>query len=141
MSAENDFVKIELRNEVLSFTVLVERTPTEDEWRTCKDAMAAMYVNAAMKGTKISLFLDLRNLGVLPLHLYDEWARFFFEKSEESAQCVLCSAVLTNTLLQQGMTFFLEQHPAPSPIAFFSSTAPAMEFIRNHVAKKQSLRI
>ncbi len=134
-------MKIELRDEVLSFTVLVERPPTSEEWQTCKDAMSVMYAEATTKGTKMALFLDLRNLGVLPLHLYDEWARFFFEKSAESAKCVLCSAVLTNALLQQCMTFFLEQHAPPSPVAFFSSPAAAMEFIRKHVKTQQTIHI
>lgn len=127
---ENDFINYTFYNSILYITIKQNKTPTEEEWNFSKKFMINFYKSVKQSKTLFSMIFDLKNLCILPLKMYQDWANIFGDNKELTEQYLNGTSIINNnSLIKNTLNIFFKIYPTVRPIKLVSSMNDAMTFI------------
>lgn len=99
---ENRFIRFTFYSPHLRVTVLHRNPPTDEEWSFTTSTIQHFYDAAEQGHTRLAICFDLRQMGVLPIRRYMDWARLFLDNKDRTATCVLATCIVTGSALVRG---------------------------------------
>jgi hypothetical protein len=133
---ENAFVKFEYDHERRLLTGTVKPIiPSDEEWDFAKTSIRSFYDSALKTNTVFGMVLDFRELNMLPMHRYDDWAKFFNEAREDTARCVHQTALISDSMfIRTALNLFFTIYTAVRPTTFVSTPTEAQRFALNELS-------
>ena len=127
---ENAFVRFEYDHERRLLTGTVKPiVPSDEEWEFAKTSIRSFYESALQTKTVFGMVLDFRELHMLPMHRYDDWATFFNEERENTARCVHQTALISDSMfIRTALNLFFTLYTAVRPTSFVSTLEDAQLF-------------
>jgi hypothetical protein len=137
ISRENDFVRFVYDHEQRLLLATVKPcVPTEDQWQFAKTAVNGFYTSALATETKFAIVLDFRQLQLLPISRYADWANFFNELKPKTAVCVHKTAIVTDSVfVRTALNAFFSLYTTVRPTSFVSTHAEALSFVHDQTEK------
>ena len=132
---ENAFVRFEYDPERRLLTGTVKPiVPTDEEWGFAKTSIRSFYDSALQTKTVFGMVLDFRELQMLPMHRYDDWATFFNEVRGDTAKCVHKTALISDSMfIRTALNLFFKIYTAVRPTTFVSTVEEAQVFALNEL--------
>lgn len=127
---ENDFAHCKYEQQVL-FITMKNKLPTDDEWEIAKTLIQKYYTENIEQNTLFSIICNLDNVPLLPLHRTRDLSQFLNNKRSQTQKCVLCTCIITNSIITQStMKMFFALYKPPRPIHFVNSVDGAHKCIK-----------
>lgn len=136
---ENPFVRFEYDHERrLLIGTVKPILPTDDEWIFAKTTIRSFYDSALKTNTVFGMVLDFRELQMLPLSRYDDWATFFNNMKPDTAKCVHKTAIVSDSMfIRTALNAFFTLYTAVRPTTFVSTPEEAATFARSEMCAAQ----
>lgn len=127
---ENDFAHCKYERQVLLIT-MKNKLPTDDEWARAKTIVQEYYTANLEQNTVFSIICNMENVPLLPLHRTRDLSQFLNDKRVQTKQCVLCTCIITNSIIiQSSMKMFFALYAPARPIHFVKTTDDAYKCIQ-----------
>lgn len=136
---ENPFVHFEYDHERrLLIGTVKPILPTDEEWIFAKTTIRSFYDSALKTNTVFGMVLDFRELQMLPLSRYDDWATFFNNMKPDTAKCVHKTAIVSDSMfIRTALNAFFTLYTAVRPTTFVSTPEEAATFARSEMCAAQ----
>ena len=143
ISRENEFVRFQYDHDKrLLLTTIKPTVPTDEEWQFAKTAVNGFYSSAIATETKFAIILDFRQLQLLPISRYTDWATFFNELKPQTAVCVLRTAIVTDSaFVRTALNAFFSLYTTVRPTSFVSTLAEAFSFVKDTTELTDTLNV
>jgi hypothetical protein len=129
---DNDFAHCKYERQVL-FITMNNKLPTDDEWASAKTLIQKYYALNIEQNTVFSIICNLHNVPLLPLHRTRDLSQFLNDNRSQTKQCVLCTCIITNSIIiQSSMKLFFALCTPVRPIHFVNTVDVAHQCIQAH---------
>lgn len=129
LNYENDFAQFRFSQPLLTVTVK-KGSPTEEEWEWTKDTMVTFYKTIDSQKSRISIIFDLRNLGILEMGIFKDWADLFQEYKDYTKRCIHRTSILTdNVTIKIGLNVFFSIYTTVRPFKMSTTLEEAEIFV------------
>lgn len=126
---ENDFVKYEFRNYLLTITIKKEFPESDEEWNHSMTLLQCYYEAAKQGNYKYSIIFDIRKLGLLNISYYWDCSKIFTENKEITENHIIKTGIITsNTIVKNSLNLFFTLCPPTRPLQFLTSSEEISDF-------------
>lgn len=131
----NSFLKTELIDDIIIFTVLKEY-PSREEWEDSKAITNDWYNYIEKNNLRVGFIFNLDQLSYMrPTYLL-EWKDIFQEKREKTQKYIIASCVIIQyNIVRQFVNLFFKAYDPIRPTRLVENITEAKDFIKSCISK------
>ena len=135
----DDFARLSMekrKGKTVLHIIALRPRPSWEEWRTLQKAVRQFYAKADAKADgenkKLCLVFDLRELGMLPIPMFQEWREMFDELRPITERIIHCSAMVLSPFIRDALLLFLQSYKSVSKIYISADVEEAIQMCVSH---------
>ena len=131
---ENDFLKFEFENFILTVTIKKEYPIDNEEWQH-SIMLLKCYYEAAQEGNyKYTILFDIRKLGSLNISYYWDCSKIFTDNKQITKKHIIKTGIITtNNLVKNSLNLFFTLCPPTRPLEFLTEDIEIEKFFAQKI--------
>ena len=130
---QNNFLKIELKeNQVLLFTTLKAEI-TETEWLECQQMVDQWYKYGKENNLQLGVLVNMASISFLKSKFYISWKDKYFKNKDNTEKYVYGATILIhNFLIRRFINGFFTVYRLSKPFKVVKTIEEGYDFLKNH---------